>query len=421
MDTPTEQQVVAPVINTPTPSPTPPSSSEHKSRSRPNIFKDVPPPDIEKIEFKMDDSLLSPDSGAQRIENDVVINTNASQDAAALKKGLKEEKVETKKEEGKPAEEVKKDEVKVEEKKEEKKKSPLDVLKMPPKTEEIKKEEAIPTKEHVGRDYSIFDAEEQAAAKQMSNGAFEQFTKLKKQSLEGSGQVFYQHPDAYTTHPQYKQSLATVQQGEQEHEFWQQQLLNCKANKPIKNLTGYDSKTGQPVFGADVSPSPLVEEQIRQLMYTTQQNTQQARVQAENIKQQYQREYQSIKTNFNVERNKRFAWAANPEMLKATLDLVDDKGEKHTMSVQEIKDNFKSLFPAYLSSDMGVEVASDLMVALQMQKAFYATEGAKEAIKETIKAEEKAIEPSSDTKPAKKGDAFGGISEFSAAGMPQIN
>ena len=403
-----EKVAIAPASFTP-----PVPKQETHQRGRPVPTTEEPPESILKMEFKMDDDLLSSDRSMTRIEEPTVINTNASE-TPPLK--APDKKVDS---------EQKKDDVvqpkatttkQAEVPKEEKKRSPLDVLKMPEKKIEDQKTEVL-SKDHEARDYSIFDAEEQVAAKQMSNTAFQQFTKLKKASK--SDQIFYQHPEAYTTHPQYKEAVLNVQYGEQEHAFWQQQLLNCKEGKAVKNLTGYDTK-GNPIFGTDVPASPIVEEQIRNLMYNTQQNTNKARADIQGIQTKFKAEFSTVRSRFDAERSTRFAWAQNPEVLNATLDLTDEQGNKHTKTVKQIKDDFKSLFPSYLVNDMGVEVASDLMVALQMMKQFHATQETKEIVKQTIEHEEKLVEPSSGAKPAKKGDAFGGITEFSASGMPQM-
>lgn len=408
--------ITAPVITPPVP------DRGAKKHGRPIPTLTEPPAEVMKMEFKMNDDLLKPDRERIIMDEPIHLNPNTKGDVPPITTLPKEEnvadkptdKVKETKEPIAPADKLKDEGKKVEEPP--KLKSPLDILKMPTKADDKYKEE-IKSADTAARDYSIFDQDEQVAAKQMSNDAFKLAVKLKTTSKNNNEHIFYQHPEAYTTHPQYKKAVATVEQGTFEYNYWQSQLLACKSNKPVKELLSYD-KQGNPVYGAEIPASPLVEEQIRELMYNTQNATNNARASLQNIQKQYKDEYKTVRTNFDSERTKRFAWVQNPALLDATLDLDNGQGGVVTKSVKQIKEDFKSLFPAYLVNDMAVEVASDLLVTNLMTKAFYTAQTTKDAVKQTIESEAKLVEPTSSDKPTSKGDAFGGLTEFSDKNMP---
>jgi hypothetical protein len=131
------------------------------------------------------------------------------------------------------------------------------------------------------------------------------------------------------------------------------------------------------------------------------------------FKQQMVQDMQAIEQ----ERKERFAWVADPKLLDHDVE-VGDNGE--TRKVHEIRQDFKSLFPAYLANSPGVDVASDLMVALVIQGAQLREAQKGKQVAEIRKEEIKRGEPSSDAVNNSNGKvAHKGIpSVFSLEGMP---
>ena len=67
----------------------------------------------------------------------------------------------------------------------------------------------------------------------------------------------------------------------------------------------------------------------------------------------------------NAERHNRFAWVQDPKLLDYSVEVEGQGAQK----IGDVKQNFKSLFPPYLSNSIAVEVASDMMVAMVIQSA----------------------------------------------------
>ena len=369
-----------------------------------------PPKEVLAMEFKMDDSLpIADDMDRSTIKAPVIVSSKEE-----LPAGITDDKTTKVKESPKT---VKVEEpAKVEEPVKARAKGPLDLLKPAAKKEgEVaKKTEEVPSG---NRDYSIFDQDEQEAAKQMSNSAFQLATKLKKASKEGSEAMFYQHPEAYTTHPEYKKTQEDLSYAQKETQIWAQQLANCKAGKPFQQLLKWTAD-GKPVFSNPIEPTDEAEEALRQCVYELNQQTTKIKSNLDGFGTKYKQEYQNYSSNVQAERAKRFAWAANPELLDSTLDLGGEMGEK---SVRQIKQDYVSLFPSHLSNDIAVQIGSDLLVAMLMQQTYYKSLEESTKVSSTISNEEERVEPTSGTKPKAQKSAFGSISEFSSASMPTVN
>lgn len=385
----------------------------------------VPPPEeVLKMEFKMDDGIqLAPtDKLMSEVVQDnerivptekVIPNSEQKKEEQKAESKKEEQKAEPKKEDQKTA--PAKEEQKTEEKKEEKKSSFLDVLKKPAaKTDEKGKEQK--KEESVVRDYSVFDTdEEKEAARQMSGKAFDIFKGM-KQKVKDTGNVFYQNKDAYLAHPEYTGMQRDLQYVNAELQFYNKQLELARGGDEYRKLMKYD-ENGQPVFSEPIKPTEAGIE-TRQSIMLCRQGVQVASNRINQFPKQYQKQYSDFESAVNAERAQKFAWAADPTLLDAELDLGGDMGTK---TIKAIRQDLIDLFPKHFVNDAAVQVAADLLASILVQRKFYESKLAEQTTSTDMKKEEEKVEPSTTTRPSSKGSAFGGITEFSASGMPQMN
>jgi hypothetical protein len=314
--------------------------------------------------------------------------------------------------------EVKQEEVKVEDAtkpvEKPKLKSALDVLKKPgekkPADANGKPANGLPA----NRDYSIFTPEEAEDAKQMSNGAFALATKLKKQTLEKSDGLFYQHPEAYITHPEYKKLQTEANYAEKETRFWAQQLDLIRAAKPWKELTGWDAQ-GNPQT-IDRQPTDADEERVRLNLYKMLDVTKDAKKALGTFGGKYQDAIKQTESAITEERGNRFAWVKDPSYLDYSLELPGI-GEK---TLGSIRSDFISFFPKHLQGSPIMDVAADMFVAIQIQNQQMLAMGNETKVEKIIEDEVQHVEPGSTTKP--KGgtnkNGFNMAGTFSADNMP---
>lgn len=310
-----------------------------------------------------------------------------------------------------------------EQKKEDKKEEKKSVLKAPVtdrKDETVKaavgtKLITPPSKDKIVRNYEGYNADEVAMFKQMSDSAYAYTSNLIKEKKEATklkdGQ-YLQHPEAYTLSPEYKETQNNIYYATTEAREWAKALALCKEGKKFRDITGF-TKEGKVVFGAEIEPTAETEEAVRTAMNTATQAAQsftsKLQSHSDNFKQRVQTDLQMIEN----ERKARFAWVADPKMMDYTLSI----GDLGDVPIRKLKSDFVSLFPVYMHNTPGVEVASDLFVALQIQEAELREANAGKEIAVTKKDEAIRAEPSSDSRRLPEPE-IGGVREFSMAGMP---
>ena len=327
------------------------------------------PPEISKLEFSVNPSVSNHDAGETTIKID-------KKEVALETPEFKQEIIDNK--EVKP--EKKQEEVKQENK--------TSILKAPkedkvePKLEEKKivasteKKEVIkpitPVKETKAEadqfDYTKYAPQEVTNLKNMSRQSREAYAKLLDENRQLSSlkdSLYLQHEQAYTLTPEYQELTTKQRYAEAEANAWRQQLLNVRAGKPFRPLTGIDSKTGQFVYGAEQPANENAEIELNQNMLMASQAAQQFNSQLGNYPGQYKQKLGNDLAAIQNEQSARFSWVADPKLLEHSVE-VEGVGE---VKLKDIKAQFKSLFPGYLSSHPSTDVASNLFVALQVQGA----------------------------------------------------
>lgn len=367
------------------------------------------PADVKNLTFSVEQlPQLSEDEGHQVLADDKVkpSRTETELERKAEEKVI--EKPEEKKDEAKPTE------GELTEEKEVKEEGPLKFLK-PPKGSEAEKAKKKGSNDTF--DYSGFSEDETSILKNMPVGNRDKVGKLfkeHKELQELKGKQFYENENGYLLDPNYHTELHNIEMVQKESQIWGQQLRLCKEGKAFKPLTGWD-KNGNPVYGAEIKPTDEIEEEIRLNIGKCRSIVEQKNTAVKNYVANFQNTAKSDLKMIHDENTKKFAWVANPELLKYSIEF--DGMEK---PISTIKSDFISLFPAYMRGSPILETASNLMVSLVIARAEN-NELKKGAGAKVIKQEEEELlEPKSGAKPRRTTEesvAKGVPKTFSTEGM----
>lgn len=382
-----------------------------------------PPQEVKDMTFTFDPELMG--KGGE-----TVITTDKGVELKETKTDIPEERTE-KKEEPKTVEAVKEEEHKPvkEEKKESVLKPPKEEVKPSAKTEvkpEPKQEKTgpkpiSPVKEHKDQpdafDYSKYAPQEVTNMKNMSRQSREAYAKLideNKQLATLKDANYLQHEQAYTLSPDYQQLSQRTRLAQIEGRAWEQALLDIKAGKAFREITGFD-KSGQPTFAAERVASDADEIRISRNLTKCEQAVENFGRDLQNYPQQFrQRVQQDFQQLDQIERDN-FAWVSDPKLMEHSVE-IEGQGQ-HTLN--QIKENFMNAWPPYMRNLRPVQVAANEYIAIQVLKAKLreAKNGQQIA---TIKSEEIARgEPTSDDREVpKNGDKKGVPSVFTLDGMP---
>lgn len=214
-------------------------------------------------------------------------------------------------------------------------------------------------------DYTGFQPEEIAHLKQMSNSARE-FTAKAIRDLSAlrnqAPDLYFQHQEAYTLDPHYKELNTTIDFMGRESEHWKQQLLAIRQGKPWMMLEGYDDK-GQPILKGPFKPTDESDIMVGNALQIVSGQLGQMQQQKAGYGQQYQQRIKQDNAVLDAERANRFEWVKDPAKLEEKVDIGGKVGE---VSIKQIRDDFKGLFASYHRGNPVLEMAADMFVALQI-------------------------------------------------------
>lgn len=308
---------------------------------------------------------------------------------------------------------------KVEEKKIEEPKTEISKhLKPPVKAGEQKKDEkkdekkepqvTVPKNEF---DYAGYSQEEVNHLKNMSVASRKFAGELIKNNKELAKQKdsnYLQHPDAYKLDPQYNAGLLDIQYANKEALFWQQQLEQAKLGKKVRNLVSWDVN-GNPVVGEEIDSNDAIEERLR-LNYQNSINVGNSIGQKlKEFPSKYQQQINTDLQAINAKKNELFEWNTKPELLDYSIN-IQGMGDR---TIKQIKEDFKTLLPAYMRNHISSDIAADLMVALRIRDSELAEARALKEVTDTKMEEVKRAEPSSSIKPGRELAEVHGVKEFS--------
>jgi hypothetical protein len=271
-------------------------------------------------------------------------------------------------------------------------------------------------------DIRKYSPQEQTVLKNMSvqsrRFVAEVLDKNKELAKRSDGQWF-QHPNAYVLHPEFQQARSEVQAAEAEGNYWAEQLALAKEGKEVTPLIGFDEK-GNPRYGPAIKPDEKgqVEEQLRIALTQCNQVANQRKGDLDKMKKNFKQVMDNDLQVINQERENRFEWVKDPELLKHSLTVDDGKGGQIEKSIDQIRKDVTSLFPPYMSSHPAVQTSADLMVALIIARAELAEANNAKQVETIKEKEEERVEPSSEHRKAdvKPSGKFGGVKSFSIEG-----
>jgi hypothetical protein len=298
------------------------------------------------------------------------------------------------------------DETKVKPKVEDKSKVPEGKIKPITPVKESKSGEQTDT-----FDYSKFSQQDQINLKNMSRQSREAYVKLldeNKQLASLKDATFLQHEQAYTLSPEFRDLQQKNHLVRTEGRAWQDALLKIKSGEPFAEITGFDNN-GNPTFAAPRQATAADEIRIQQNLMKCGQVIDELGNKLNTYPTQFKSRVEQDLNAIRQEEVNRFAWVQDPKLLDYTLE-VDGQGTK---KIREIRENFASLFPAYLRSNPAVSVASNLMVALMIQSAELKEARAGRQVAEIKREEVSRGEPSSSSYETQE------VSELAKKGVPK--
>jgi hypothetical protein len=295
-------------------------------------------------------------------------------------------------------------------------------VKSEPKQEKTGPKSISPAKDHKDQsdqfDYSKYAPQEVTNMRNMSRQSREAYAKLideNKQLATLKDGNYLQHEQAYTLSPDYQQLSQRTRLAQIEGRAWEKALLDIKAGKAFREITGFDPKSGQPTFAAERVASDADEIRIANNLTMCIQASQKLSGELNNYPQQFrQRVQQDFQQMDQIERDN-FAWVSDPKLMEHTVE-IEGQGS-HTLN--QIKENFMNAWPAYMRNLRPVQVAANEYIAIQILKAQLHEAKNGKQIAEIKHTEISRGEPSSDDREIpKSGDKKGIPSVFTLDAMP---
>ena len=286
---------------------------------------------------------------------------------------------------------------------------PPDDEKTPMPEGELEEDREEPQTKPGARNYDDFDEAERPLLKQMSNAAFEKYSKNRKEMVEAKQQLeelrgkspeskspenIHEHPEAYTLSPEYREAANNYSKAQTEYNHWKKQLINVRNGESWQGIDGYNAEgrmmAGKQAYKATQSSEIDIESALQEAKNFMNQFGQQA----SHIQDNYSQIYNSAQDMLSEEQKKYFQWEGDAEKLKNEVDIPD--GKKATIG--EIKKGFFDAMPGNFQKHPVTNLASNLYVTLQL----YASELGKLKkqldISETNKKDSRRVEPRSGRK-----------------------
>lgn len=252
------------------------------------------------------------------------------------------------------------------------------------------------------RDYSKYDKDDAKYLKQMSNEAFEHFSKqtaelkeLRDKAEQNSSTVSADHPDAYVLSDDYRESYANYSKAQQEQAHWREQLLRIRKGESWQNIEGYD-KSGQLVLGkSQYKPTQQSELDVELAFQEASSLTRKFSDNLNNVSDTYQKTYNNDVTLLTDEQKANFAWLTD-EAVAAQEVVLPNIG---STTINDVKKTFANALPKTFRKHPLAELASNLFVTIQLQAAqsTAAQVKSKEAQRKEPKAKRKSAKASDDS------------------------
>ena len=259
------------------------------------------------------------------------------------------------------------------------------------------------------RNYEDFDEAERPLLKQMSNAAFEKYSKNRKELNETKQQLeelqgkpaepkspenLHEHPEAYTLSPEYREAANNYGKAQTEYGHWKQQLINIRNGEPWRGIEGYDANGQMAASKQAYKATQSSEIDIESALQEAKNFMNQFGQQASHIQDNYSQIYSNAQNMLTEEQKKYFEWEENSEKLKTSVETPEGK----SATIGDLKKGFFDAMPGNFQKHPVTNLASNLYVTLQL----YASELGKLKkqldISETNKKDSRRVEPRSGRK-----------------------
>jgi len=218
-----------------------------------------------------------------------------------------------------------------------------------------------------GRTYEGFDDEDKQYAKQMSNAAYDHFTKKLQTLKTGKStaeetQDLLSHPEAYSLNPEYQQLVTDYDKAAQEKAHWRKQLVAIRNGENWRSVEGYD-KSGKIVHGRDeFQPTAESEIDVQAALTEAQTMSKSFSQRAQSIQHNHATNYKDSVQMLEEEQRKQFKWLEDKEMGKKTID-IPNFGKT---SINKLRKTFLNVLPKVFSNHPMSELATNLWINNQI-------------------------------------------------------
>ena len=218
-----------------------------------------------------------------------------------------------------------------------------------------------------GRTYEGFDDEDKQYAKQMSNAAYDHFTKKLQTLKTGKStaeetQDLLSHPEAYSLNPEYQQLVTDYDKAAQEKAHWRKQLVAIRNGENWRSVEGYD-KSGKIVYGRDeFQPTAESEIDVQAALTEAQTMSKSFSQRAQSIQHNHATNYKDSVQMLEDEQRKQFKWLEDKEMGKKTID-IPNFGKT---SINKLRKTFLNVLPKVFSNHPMSELATNLWINNQI-------------------------------------------------------
>lgn len=226
----------------------------------------------------------------------------------------------------------------------------------------------IPT----ARDYSKYSEDDAKYLKQMSNEAFEHFSKkssenveLQKKLEDTSTQQTADHPDAYVLSDEYKDSYANLTKAQQEQQHWRSQLIKIRNGETWSSIQGYDDKGSMVLNKESYKPTQQAEIDVEMALQEAVTLNRKFSDNMENVSKTFKGNYNEAVTLLESEQKSNFAWLTDEKVANEEIVLPNIG----TTSIKAVKNSFEKAIPKTFRNHPLAELASNLFVTLQLQAA----------------------------------------------------
>jgi len=222
------------------------------------------------------------------------------------------------------------------------------------------------------RDYSKYSEEDAKYLKQMSNEAFEHFSKksdenvaLQKKLEDTSAQQTADHPDAYILSDEYKESYTNLTKAQQEQQHWRSQLIKIRNGESWSSIQGYDDKGSMVLNKESYKPTQQAEIDVEMALQEAVTLNRKFSDNMENVSKMFKGNYNEAVTLLESEQKSNFAWLTDEKVANEEIVLPNIG----TTSIKAVKNSFEKAIPKTFRNHPLAELASNLFVTLQLQSA----------------------------------------------------